>query len=102
MLPKLITLDFLKLIPDWRMIDDKEKELEKNDEIASIANSFFDKDFLDQFENDSNFMNMFEAIVLMEIESIDDFINIFCINDLFQFFFDPTFHSVFLKTTQKV
>lgn len=67
----------LKLILDWRMIDDEDKEQEIIDQIIELGNSFFDKKFLEKFENESNFINLFEAMVLKELESIDNFIKIF-------------------------
>lgn len=70
-------LNILKLILEWRMIDNEDKEQEIIDKMIEISNSFFEKSFLDKFENESNFMNMFEAMVLKEIETIDNFISIF-------------------------
>lgn len=67
----------LKLILDWRMIDDEDKEQDIIDQIIELGNSFFDKKFLEKFENESNFINLFEAMVLKELESIDNFIKIF-------------------------
>lgn len=70
-------LNILKLILEWRMIDNEDKEQEIIDNMIEISNTFFEKSFLDKFENESNFMNMFEAMVLKEIETIDNFISIF-------------------------
>lgn len=70
-------LNILKLILEWRMIDNEDKEQEIIDKMIEISNTFFEKSFLDKFENESNFMNMFEAMVLKEIETIDNFISIF-------------------------
>lgn len=36
------------------------KRRKKNDQIIEICNTFFEKNFLEQFENDSIFINMFE------------------------------------------
>ena len=70
-------LKILKLILEWRMITNEDKEQDIIDQIIEISNAFFEKSFLDKFENESNFMDMFEAMVLKEIETIDNFISIF-------------------------
>ena len=70
-------LKILKLILEWRMITSEEKEQDIIDQIIEISNAFFEKSFLDKFENESNFMDMFEAMVLKEIETIDNYISIF-------------------------
>ena len=70
-------LKILKLILEWRMITSEDKEQDIIDQIIEISNAFFEKSFLDKFENESNFMDMFEAMVLKEIETIDNFISIF-------------------------
>ena len=70
-------LKILKLILEWRMITSEEKEQDIIDQIIEISNAFFERSFLDKFENESNFMDMFEAMVLKEIETIDNFISIF-------------------------
>lgn len=70
-------LKILKLILEWRMITNEDKEQDIIDQIIVISNAFFEKSFLDKFENESNFMDMFEAMVLKEIETIDNFISIF-------------------------
>lgn len=70
-------LKILKLILEWRMITNEDKEQDIIDQIIEISNAFFEKSFLDKFENESNFMDMFEAMVLKEIETIDNYISIF-------------------------
>ena len=70
-------MKILKLILEWRMITSEDKEQDIIDQIIEISNAFFEKSFLDKFENESNFMDMFEAMVLKEIETIDNFISIF-------------------------
>ena len=70
-------LKILKLILEWRMITSEDKEQDIIDQIIEISNAFFERSFLDKFENESNFMDMFEAMVLKEIETIDNFISIF-------------------------
>ena len=70
-------LKILKLILEWRMITNEDKEQDIIDQIIEISNAFFEKRFLDKFENESNFMDMFEAMVLKEIETIDNYISIF-------------------------
>ena len=70
-------LKILKLILEWRMITNEDKEQDIIDQIIEISNAFFEKSFLDKFENESNFMDMFEAMVLKELETIDNCISIF-------------------------
>ena len=70
-------MKILKLILEWRMITNEDKEQDIIDQIIEISNAFFERSFLDKFENESNFMDMFEAMVLKEIETIDNYISIF-------------------------
>lgn len=64
-------LKILKLILKWRMSENEKRKEDYIIEMKSLSIQFFEKTFIEHFENNLNFLNMFEAMIINELEKIN-------------------------------
>ena len=65
-----------KLILKMRMEDNEYFQSEIYDEIIEKSKEFFDSKFIENFKNDKSYLNMIEAMLIQELESLAKLINI--------------------------
>lgn len=57
-------------LQDWRLTDDEQKKEEIVSELQTLAEPFLENSFMDYIENDSTFLNLFEAMMIKELEKL--------------------------------
>lgn len=65
-----------KLILKMRMEENEYFQSEIYDEIIDSSKKFFDSKFIENFKNDSSYLNMIEAMLIQELESLGKLLNI--------------------------
>ena len=65
-----------KLILKMRMEDNEYFQSEIYDEIIEKSKEFFDSKFIENFKNDKSYLNMIEAMLIQELESLAKLLNI--------------------------
>lgn len=57
-------------LQNWRLTDDEQKKEEIVAELQILAEPFLENSFMDYIENDSTFLNLFEAMMIKELEKL--------------------------------
>ncbi len=65
-----------QLILKMRTEDNEYFQSEIYDEIIEKSKEFFDSKFIENFKNDKSYLNMIEAMLIQELESLAKLINI--------------------------
>mgnify|MGYP001128031592 FL=1 len=65
-----------QLILKMRTEDNEYFQSEIYDEIIEKSKEFFDSKFIENFKNDKSYLNMIEAMLIQELESLAKLLNI--------------------------